>query len=190
MMARLDLNLKDLEAAHGPLAVPKDVSAPVRHTIILNSRTPIRRTLKFLVFGLLALVVHLHFSLRWSPKVHQNVLPDLYEASIAEIQEGLEKGMFTSVDLVKVRQASDTIITARVYNIGHSLQAYFARIDEVNLKGPMLRAILEVNPSALEQAAVLDVERKTSGSRGPLHGIPILLKDNIATMISDGEFLT
>ena len=69
----------------------------------------------------------------------------------------------------------------------HFLQAYFARIEEVNLQGPALRAVIETNPSALAQAAALDAERKTKGPRGPLHGIPILLKDNIATVASDGE---
>ncbi|TDL20725.1 amidase signature enzyme [Rickenella mellea] len=92
-------------------------------------------------------------------------LPDLYEASVVELQNGLEAGDFTSVDLVK---------------------AYFARIDEVNLKGPALRAVLEKNPSALKQAAALDKERKATGARNPLHGIPILLKDNIATIASEG----
>ena len=58
--------------------------------------------------------------------------------------------------------------------------------EEVNLKGPQLRAVLETNPSALAQAAALDKERKTTGKRSPLHGIPILLKDNIATLPSDG----
>lgn len=50
----------------------------------------------------------------------------------------------------------------------------------------MLRAVLELNPSALEQAAKLDIERKTKGTRGPLHGIPVLVKDNIATIASEG----
>ena len=59
----------------------------------------------------------------------------------------------------------------------------------MNLKGPALRAVIEMNPSALAQAADLDEERKTKGPRGPLHGIPIILKDNIATMASDGEFI-
>ena len=66
------------------------------------------------------------------------------------------------------------------------MQAYFARIEEVNLKGPQLRAVLELNPSAIAQAEALDQERKAKGKRGPLHGIPILLKDNIATVASEG----
>jgi amidase len=60
----------------------------------------------------------------------------------------------------------------------------------VNLKGPTLRAVIEMNPSALAQAAALDKERKTKGPRSPLHGIPIILKDNIATLASDGDFLS
>jgi amidase len=51
-----------------------------------------------------------------------------------------------------------------------------ARIDEVNLKGPALRAVIEINPSALEIAANLDKERKQKGPRGAMHGIPVLLK--------------
>ena len=55
------------------------------------------------------------------------------------------------------------------------------------MKGPELRAVLEISPSALGDAAALDKERKRSGKRSLLHGIPILLKDNIATMASEGE---
>ncbi|KAG9308337.1 amidase signature enzyme [Chiua virens] len=91
--------------------------------------------------------------------------PDLYEAGVAELQQGLEKGHFTSVDLVK---------------------AYLARVEEVNLKGAALHAVIETNPQALAQAAALDAERKAEGSRGPLHGIPLLLKDNIATLHEEG----
>ena len=61
------------------------------------------------------------------------------------------------------------------------MQAYLARIREVNLYGPELRAIIEVNPFAVDQANDLDYERRKYGSRGRLHGIPIILKDNIAT---------
>ena len=60
-------------------------------------------------------------------------------------------------------------------------QTYFARIEEVNLQGPELRAVLELNPSALKQAAALDKERKLTGKRSHLHGIPILLKVSLFT---------
>ncbi|KAJ7172945.1 amidase signature enzyme [Mycena crocata] len=92
-------------------------------------------------------------------------LPDLYEASVPELQAGLDARHFSSVDLVK---------------------AYFARIEEVNINGPGLRAVLEMNPSALKEAALLDAERKRTGKRSALHGIPILLKDNIATIAAEG----
>ncbi|KAJ7691650.1 amidase signature enzyme [Mycena olivaceomarginata] len=82
-------------------------------------------------------------------------LPDLYEASVPELQAGLDAGHFSSVDLVK---------------------AYFARIEEVNINGPGLRAVIELNPSALKQAELLDIERGRTGKRSDLHGIPILLK--------------
>ncbi|CAE6508490.1 unnamed protein product [Rhizoctonia solani] len=90
---------------------------------------------------------------------------DLYEASIAELQSGLENAHFTSVDLVK---------------------AYLRRIDEVNHRGPKLNAILETNKHALEQAHALDKERKLIGRRSPLHGIPVLVKDTIATLANEG----
>ncbi|KAJ7215188.1 amidase signature domain-containing protein [Mycena rebaudengoi] len=93
------------------------------------------------------------------------LLPDLYEASIVDLQAGLAAGRFTSVHLVK---------------------AYFARIEEVNINGPGLRAVIETNPFALQQAADLDRERSVLGQRSALHGIPILLKDIIATAASEG----
>ncbi|QRW22702.1 amidase [Rhizoctonia solani] len=90
---------------------------------------------------------------------------DLYEASIPELEFGLDSGHFTSVDLVK---------------------AYLGRIDQVNHVGPKLNAVIETNTYAIEQARVLDIERKMTGKRSILHGIPILLKDNIATLAGEG----
>ncbi|KAF9477159.1 amidase signature enzyme [Pholiota conissans] len=95
----------------------------------------------------------------------RGAFPDLYEASVLELQKGLDEGQFSSVDLVKT---------------------YFARIEEVNLQGPALCAILELNPSSLSQAAALDKERKLKGKRSLLHGIPVLIKDIIATVSSEG----
>jgi amidase len=60
-------------------------------------------------------------------------------------------------------------------------QAYLDRIDALDRKGPALRSVIETNPDALSIADGLDAERKASGPRGPLHGIPILLKDNLDT---------
>ena len=59
----------------------------------------------------------------------------------------------------------------------------------MNHHGPALRAVLELNPTALKQAAALDFERRRFGPRGPLHGIPILLKDNIATLHEEGKLI-
>lgn len=60
-------------------------------------------------------------------------------------------------------------------------ESYLARIDAMNLKGPELRHVLETNPEALAIADALDAERKAKGPRGPLHGVPVLLKDNVDT---------
>ncbi|KAK2037443.1 amidase [Colletotrichum somersetense] len=84
--------------------------------------------------------------------------PPLLDATLDDLRQGLDSGLFTSVDLVN---------------------AYVARINEVN---DDLRAIAEINPDAVSIAASLDQARTQSEPLlGPLHGIPVLLKDNIAT---------
>ncbi|HEY9423106.1 MAG TPA: amidase, partial [Thermoanaerobaculia bacterium] len=85
---------------------------------------------------------------------------DLEEMTISTMKAGIRSGELTARSLV---------------------ESYLGRIEELNTRGPELRAVIEVNPEALEIAAALDVEHKKKGARGPLHGIPILLKDNIAT---------
>jgi amidase len=59
--------------------------------------------------------------------------------------------------------------------------AYIARIQAIDRDGPRINSIIELNPEALEIASALDRERKADGARGPLHGVPVVLKDNIAT---------
>lgn len=86
--------------------------------------------------------------------------PDLVNASIADLQTALNQGDINSVDLVK---------------------HYLARIAAYDQQHTALNAIIRLNPKALEQAAELDSERKTQGARGPLHGIPIVVKDNFNT---------
>lgn len=64
----------------------------------------------------------------------------------------------------------------------HSLaQQYLARIDAIDQRGPAINAVIELNPDGLAIAAQLDAERKAGKVRGPLHGIPVLIKDNIDT---------
>jgi amidase len=60
-------------------------------------------------------------------------------------------------------------------------QSYLARIDKLDRRGPNLRSVIETNPRALDIASALDAERKARGSRGPLHGVPVLIKDNVET---------
>ena len=74
------------------------------------------------------------------------------------------------------RAQTDGRLTARTLT-----EAYLARMEAVDTAGPRLTSVIERNPDALSMADALDRERKQRGPRGPLHGIPILIKDNIAT---------
>ncbi|KAE9396858.1 hypothetical protein BT96DRAFT_1021153 [Gymnopus androsaceus JB14] len=82
--------------------------------------------------------------------------------------------------LFSASQYRNSIFTCSFPHL-YEATAYFARIKEVKLKGPALRAVLEINPSALKQEAELDEERKLKGK------IPMLLKDNIGTKSAEGS---
>ena len=85
---------------------------------------------------------------------------ELEEVTVAELQAGMASGRYTARGVV---------------------EQYLARIAAMDRTGPSLHAILETNPDALALAEALDQERAAKGPRGPLHGIPVLLKDNIDT---------
>src|SRR6202046_4129698 len=85
---------------------------------------------------------------------------ELDEITITELQDGMKSGKFTARSLV---------------------EKYSARIDEIDKHGPAINSVLELNPDAFSTADQLDQERKAQGPRGPLHGIPVLIKDNIDT---------
>lgn len=85
---------------------------------------------------------------------------ELDEITIAELQQGMESGRFTARSIA---------------------EKYLARIEAIDRSGPTLRAVIETNPDALAIAEALDKERKAKGPRGPMHGIPVLIKDNIDT---------
>ena len=84
----------------------------------------------------------------------------LEEATIADVHKAFKSGQLTAKQLVEM---------------------YLKRIDAYDQKGPKLNAVIYVNPRALEEAAALDAKFKKSGPVGPLHGIPVLLKDNVNT---------
>ena len=86
--------------------------------------------------------------------------PDVEEASLADLQQRMRSGELTSRALT---------------------EAYLERIENIDRRGPSLRSVLETNPDALRIAEALDLERREKGPRGPLHGIPILVKDNLDT---------
>ena len=60
-------------------------------------------------------------------------------------------------------------------------ESYLERIEQLDRHGPLIRSVIELNPDALAIAAARDEERRAGKARGPLHGIPILIKDNIDT---------
>src|SRR5438067_9538625 len=84
----------------------------------------------------------------------------LEEATVSDLQAGMAAGRMTARSIT---------------------QEYLTRIAELDRKGPTLSHLIEVNPDALSIADSLDAERKAGRVRGPLHGIPVLIKDNIDT---------
>jgi amidase len=84
----------------------------------------------------------------------------LAEITIDRLQQAMQSGQYTARSIA---------------------EQYLARIDALDQRGPAVNAVLELNPDALAIADALDAERKAKGSRGPMHGIPVLIKDNIAT---------
>jgi len=84
----------------------------------------------------------------------------LEEATLDELRSAMSSGRLSSVDIC---------------------QTYLDRIHAVDRTGPSINSVIELNPEALEIAARLDAERRAGNLRGPLHGIPVLIKDNIDT---------
>jgi amidase len=85
---------------------------------------------------------------------------ELDEFTVADFQAGLASGKFTSLSLT---------------------EKYLARAEAIDRRGPAVNSVIEVNPDAQTIAEALDRERKAKGARGPLHGVPVLIKDNIDT---------
>lgn len=86
---------------------------------------------------------------------------ELDEATVGDLQSGMASGKFSARSL---------------------MEKYLARIEEIDVQGPGLKSVIDVNPGGEAMADAADKERKASRVRGPLHGIPVLIKDNIDTV--------
>ena len=82
------------------------------------------------------------------------------EITIADLQDAMKSGKHTARSIA---------------------ESYLERISQIDKQGPAINSVIELNPDALAIAEALDKERKDKGARGPLHGIPVLIKDNIDT---------
>ncbi len=154
----------DFPSSHIQSVESNDLGRAPRHSdgaFHLGAETTIRR---FFVCFQVVLALPLLAALP-VPALSEQVVPaqpriEVFEASIPELQAAMEAGMVTSAELV---------------------DAYVARIRTFDQDGPSLNAILFLNPRAHGEALRLDEERARTGPRGPLHGIPVLLKDNLDT---------
>jgi amidase len=113
---------------------------------------------------LLRILAFLTLTIACGREGQQRSLPaadfELSERSVSELQDAMSAGRYTSRRLVEL---------------------YLQRISQIDAAGPRLRSVIETNPDAIAIADALDAERKAKGPRGPLHGIPVLIKDNIDT---------
>jgi amidase len=85
---------------------------------------------------------------------------EFHEATVADLQSAMESGKLAARSLA---------------------EKYLTRIEALDKNGPNVNSVIEVNPDAVAIADQLDAERKSKGARGPLHGIPVMIKDNIDT---------
>ncbi|HEV7514540.1 MAG TPA: amidase [Candidatus Acidoferrum sp.] len=161
--------MKDESGVDGESPLRKASQSDERETKLAGSELPARR--KFIQASLLgasAAVLTPRSALaasssRVSPAFETKSSAGSFgldEITVAELQEGMTSGRFTA----------------------HSItEKYLERIEAIDKHGPAINSVIEVNPDALSIAKELDKERKQKHLRGPLHGIPVLLKDNIDT---------
>jgi amidase len=95
-----------------------------------------------------------------APAPERHAAFDLEETTIAQLQDAMTSGKYTARAIA---------------------EQYLARIESVDRSGPGVNSVIEINPDALAIADALDRERREKGVRGPMHGIPVLIKDNIDT---------
>ncbi len=116
--------------------------------------------LTLIIIGLLSFSCNRESKKTMDTELIAPIVFEYEEVTIKEIQDKLSKKEITIESLV---------------------QTYIARIDSIDKNGPQLNAILQLNPDAIQIAKALDIELAAGKRRGPMHGIPVFLKDNIDT---------
>jgi amidase len=153
-----------------------DDSLPSKFNPTVNSNSNSRRN--FLRAGVTATFATAAYSALGADRVADTVPVPAPGPGVQNLEQNFKKDFeldeITIDDLQKAFQSGQ-------YSSRRLTEKYLARIAEIDKAGPTVNAVIELNPDALQIADALDQERRSKGPRGPLHGIPILIKDNIDT---------
>src|ERR1700730_13328054 len=150
-----------------------DDSLPSKFNPMVNANSNSRRN--FLRAGVTATLASAAYPALGAPRVADPApAPEPGVQNLQNFKKDFELDEITIDDLQKAFQSGQ-------YSSRSLTEKYLARIAEIDKSGPTVNSVIELNPDALQIADALDQERKAKGPRGPLHGIPVLIKDNIDT---------
>jgi amidase len=153
-----------------------DDSLPSKFNPTVNSNSNSRRN--FLRAGVTATFATAAYPALGAARVADTVPAPAPEPGVQYLEQNFKKDFeldeITIEDLQKAFQSGQ-------YSSRSLSEKYLARVAEIDKAGPGVNAVIELNPDALQIADALDQERRSKGPRGPLHGIPVLIKDNIDT---------
>ena len=153
-----------------------DDSLPSKFNPTVNSNSNSRRN--FLRAGVTATFVTAAYPALGAARVADTVPVPAPGPGLQNLEQNFKKDFeldeITIDDLQKAFQSGQ-------YSSRSLSEKYLARVAEIDKAGPRVNAVIELNPDALQIAEALDQERRSKGPRGPLHGIPVLIKDNIDT---------
>ena len=153
-----------------------DDSLPSKFNPTVNSNSNSRRN--FLRAGVTATFVTAAYPALGAARVADPVPVPAPGPGVQNLEQNFKKDFeldeITIDDLQKAFQSGQ-------YSSRSLSEKYLARVAEIDKAGPRVNAVIELNPDALQIADALDQERRSKGPRGPLHGIPVLIKDNIDT---------
>jgi amidase len=159
------------ESIRNPQPDLSSALSPVEHAIRRDDpKIPARR--KFLQAGLIGSAATALVGTPLRP-----MLAEVRERSSPETAADVASFEFDEITIAELQAG----MTAGKYTARSVAEKYLTRIDQIDKNGPAINSIIEINPDALSIAEGLDKERKDKGVRGPLHGIPVMIKDNLDT---------